>query len=155
MMDAPRYLLDTNIFNMIEDGRLDPSILDGATLYATHVQIDEFKQCSRSERTAALLSRFHDLGPEKIETAGLVWDVSRWDEACWGSEELLQKVFDRITELDSHARKRARDPVKNCWRDALLASTAIYRGIVLLTADANLATAAEQFGATVRLIQSR
>lgn len=37
------YMFDTNIFNNILDGKVDPSLLDGKGCFATHVQHDEIQ----------------------------------------------------------------------------------------------------------------
>lgn len=102
----PRYMLDTNVFNHVLDGKVDVSALAGKDLVATHIQRDELTNTKDQVRRAALLEVFNELTPDQAVTSSAVadisvadgaaasvggvvpsetaiWGVSRWGQAKW------------------------------------------------------------------------
>jgi len=48
------YLLDTNVFNDVLDGKISLSKLAGRRVFATHIQHDELNNTPNQQRRAAL-----------------------------------------------------------------------------------------------------
>src|SRR5512142_1596932 len=86
------YMLDTNVFNRILDGVVEPSFPAGGRIVVTHVQRDELAATRNDTRREALLDVFHEVAPDRVPTASAVWGVSRWDEASWSNAEAYAKV---------------------------------------------------------------
>jgi predicted nucleic acid-binding protein len=142
---ADGYMLDTNVFNDVADGKISLEAFDSHRVFATHVQLDELS-ASKSERAAALLKEFERIGPTEVSTTSATWDASKWDQSGWTPEDgCYQKISARLHELDVQAGKKHRD-WKNPVRDALIADTAIRRGLVVVTGDENLRCVVEEFG---------
>ena len=123
------YMLDTNVFNSVLDGKTDLASLAGKRLVATHVQCDEINNTKDETRRKNLLSIFGITLQEPTES--LVWDVSRWGEAKWGADD--GKFTAMHQELDKLNKRK-----KNNIQDILIAETSIRNGWVLITADADL-----------------
>lgn len=158
----PRYMLDTNVFNHVLDGKIDAARLAARDLVATHVQYDELEQTKDESRRAALLAVFHKLTPEQAVTASavagvsvaggasasgskvvptesMVWNVSRWDQAKWGADDGLFEAM--RTELDALNKRK-----KNNAQDILIAETAAKNGWVLVTSDSDLFAVVTKYG---------
>ena len=133
------YILDTNIFNHIVEGKVDVSTLfHGPPLYATHIQLDEIKETTDKEKQSQLKKLFSELPQDSLPTASFVLDVSRLGQARLSSGELYEKLRGRLEKLG----RRKRSNIK----DALIAETAIKAGLVLVTHDRHLFKAATEFG---------
>lgn len=141
------YVLDTNIFNWLIDGRIQPADLpvDGDYV-ATHVQIDELNKTGDADRRAMLFLKFAEIRPKVVPTESTVWDVSRWDQAKWGNGDVYQRLK---AELDILNKAKP-----NNIFDALIAEVAIVNGYTLLTADSDLAKTVDRHGCAVRLYES-
>jgi hypothetical protein len=110
------YMLDTNVFNYVLDGKIDVADLQKYQLVATHVQRDELRNTKDDTRRESLLKIFEELTPDMesttnmvagisvagaacagsngvIRTESAVWGVSRWGGAKWGSND---GVFDAM-----------------------------------------------------------
>ncbi len=125
------YMFDTNIFNEILDQKIDVTSITNASLYVTHIQLNEIQATKREERRNQLLQTFHEVDKEAIATESAVWDVSEWDNAKWGSKNgLYQPIVKRLGEFN---KKK-----KNNTQDALIAETAIVNNQTLVTNDEDL-----------------
>ncbi len=60
------YMLDTNVFNHLLDGKVDITCLKGRRLIATHIQRDEISNTENEVRRADLLSIFEFLTEEQV-----------------------------------------------------------------------------------------
>jgi len=162
MNDADCLMLDTNVFNHVLDGQLDPERLRGTRLVATHVQRDEIMATGNEERRAALMGLFEDFVPQRapttsavagvsmageasasasgvVPTESMVWDVSRWDEAKWSREdEVFTAMLGELNALNGGK--------KNNVKDVLIAETALRNGWTLVTDDADLTRVASKYG---------
>jgi predicted nucleic acid-binding protein len=158
----PCYILDTNVFNHVLDGKVDPARLGGIGLVATHVQRDELQKTKDESRRHKLLAVFQELFPDQTVTASavagvsgadgasasstkvvptesIVWDVSIWDQAKWGGDD---GVFEQMkSELDAMNKRK-----KNNAHDILIAETAVKNGWVLVTSDADLFAVVTKYG---------
>ncbi len=125
-------MFDTVIFNRIVDGFLDVSVLMGKVdVYVTHIQRDELNSTSNAKRRELLQKTFHEVSAETVPTESAVFDVSRFDEARFGTEDGLYLKIK--VALDAKKLKQ------NNIQDALIAETAIVNGFTLVTDDRQLA----------------
>ena len=136
------YMLDTNIFGWLIDGKLDGNDLpiDGKFVL-THVQFDEINRTKDSDRRARLLERVSSLSPTKVPVESMVWGTAKWNEWKWGDGDLYQKIKDG---LDEKNRGRTSNVA-----DAMIGEAAIKNDYVLVTADNDFSELAAEFGATV------
>jgi predicted nucleic acid-binding protein len=126
------YVVDTNIFNDLLDGRiLIKDLPNDGSYIATHVQIDEINNTKNGERRAQLFLMFAKLRPEIVPTESLVWDVSRWDEGKFSDGVLFEQLKQELDALNNSK--------PNNSKDVLIAEVAIVNGFTLLTADKDLA----------------
>lgn len=155
------YMLDTNVFNDVLDGRVEIERLRPHRLYATHIQRDEIGKTRDEARREALLAVFNELmtdmtptssavagvsvagaacaGESVVPTEGAVWDVSKWGYAKWGEGG---SELDRLRRALDERNKGKRNNVQ----DVLIAQTALRNGMTLLTRDADLMSVAKAFG---------
>jgi predicted nucleic acid-binding protein len=125
------YMFDTNIFNYVIDGEVDvSSLVGGPALYATHIQVDELERTPDKQRKAQLKQLFSEIPQEPVPTESGVYGTSRWDKFKYGNGELRSKLEKRLKELGGQDKSNV--------RDALIAETAIERGLGLVTHDRNL-----------------
>ena len=158
----PCYMLDTNVFNHVLDGKIALTTLVGKNLVVTHVQRDELARTPDEARRNALLKIFAELisdqaaasgrvadisatgvVPESsggvVPTESLVWNVSRWGQANWGTND------------DMFANMKADlDALNKCKRnndhDILIAETAVRNKFILITSDVDLLTIVRNYG---------
>jgi rRNA-processing protein FCF1 len=143
VVPVPAFMVDTCVFNWLLDGKIQRAALPSGGRFAiTHIQMDELNKIQDEERRVRLSLLVHaTMKCEVIPTQTFVFDVSRWDHACWGDGELFNKIRD---ELDAANKRR-----KSNTQDALIAETAIQNGYTLITADGGLKWAAEKHGGVV------
>jgi predicted nucleic acid-binding protein len=144
--DAP-YMLDTNVFNDVLDGKISPMALTGHRLLVIGVQLAELNATRNSARRADLRAVFEEISPSNERAASFAWGIegAGWDEAYWndGSGN-FQRIFARLAELDFQKKKDRGD--LNKMRDILIAETAIKNHAVLVTRDCNLRRVVSEFG---------
>lgn len=139
-MPSNKYVLDTNIFNRILDGRLSINDLpSGAEFFATHVQIEEINQTNDTERRALLFLIFAEIRPSIVSTESFALGVSRIGHAKISKRDNLAKLVQM--DLDTLNGGKA-----NNIKDALIAEVAAVHECVLLTADHHLAQVAKKHG---------
>ena len=146
MMSA--YMLDTNVFNNVLDGKIPVEEFRGLRVLATHVQCDELNETAVKDptRAVALLNVFNQIEPDVKSTSSAIWDVSKSDQSSWSNEDgILKSMLDRLRELDAATGKKHRD-ARNPRRDALIAETAIKNKAILISGDQNLRRVVEEFG---------
>ena len=125
-----RLLLDTNIVNRMADDAEEVSLAlrvaqdaGRCQVLITHVQTDEISETKDEQRRALLVAVLAFVNARLEPTAGFVLDVSRLGMARLDFAEPIETV--RGVNF-KHSR------------DALLASTAVEEGAVLVTADVPL-----------------
>lgn len=139
------YMLDTNLFNYVLDGKLSVQPLRGRHLVVTHIQHDELS-AAKGHRADDLREVIKAIAPEQIATELAVWDVSAWDQSKYSAEDgVLEKMLARLRELDAASGKRSRNPF-NQDRDALIAETTVKNSLTLISGDANLRQVTMEFG---------
>jgi hypothetical protein len=142
------FFLDTNVFILLsglDSG--DLAILSGAlagnkiALCMSHVQIDE-QNCQEFSdyrlKIEDALRKFTERGIEIIvePTNEVVWDVSRFDLARFGSEELSKIDKALRKEIEKCERKKDKT-VSNIAKDALIALSSLNHDF-FVTADSCL-----------------
>ena len=137
-----RIMLDSNVHDLIAAdqavlGALRKCIDEGRLkLISTHVQRDELSRTSEPKRTA--LMAMYGL-TEGVSTTGAVWDVSRWDECSWASDEVSASIRALMAGNPKHAE------------DALIAATAACEADVLVTNETRLASKVQRAGLSVKI----
>jgi hypothetical protein len=132
-----RIMLDSNVHDLIvADQAAKAAILkriaDGRLrLISTHVQRDELSLAPLPKRDALLA--IYELG-DSVQTTGAVWDVSRWDQSTYGSDEVNASIEALMAGNPSHAE------------DALIAATAAGEADVLVTNETRLASKIQRAG---------
>ena len=141
-----KYIFDTNIFNRILDGKIDPSKLSNKDCYVTHVQFDEIHATKDKNRRMRLEGIFSQVLSTQLPTESFVLDVSRLDEAKLSNGAMYGRFLQRLNELNKSK--------PNNVQDALIGETALTNGIALVTEDKNLAQIITEFGGSVCDLQS-
>ena len=127
------YVIDTNIFNQLVDGKITPKNLPvDAPYIATHIQIDEINNTKNSERRAQFFLMFAKIQAQIVPTESFIFDISRWDEGKWSDGQLFGKMKQELDFLNKSKSNNA--------RDVLISEVAIINGFTLITADSDLAT---------------
>ena len=140
------YMLDTNIFNRLFEGRLAISDLPSDDeFFATSIQIQELNQTKDDVHRAALNTRFSELGPTLDQIKTTLWDFAGWGEGGWSA---VGEYFEKIrSELDSLNKKK-----KSNSADALIGEVSISNHHILITTDKHLAEVVERHGGAVMKI---
>lgn len=137
------YMLDTNIFNRLVEGRLAIRDLPSDDeFFATSIQIQELNQTKDDIHREALNARFSELGPTLDQIKTTLWDFSGWGEGGWSA---VGEYFEKIrSELDSLNKKK-----KSNTADALIGEVSLSNHHMLITTDKDLATVVEKMGGKV------
>jgi predicted nucleic acid-binding protein len=159
---SARYMLDTNVFNHVLDGRLDATLLEGRSLFVTHIQHDEIQSTKDESRRGALMKIFDNVlqvqAPTSTMVAGVsvaggacasaegvlatesnVGGISRWGQAKWGTKDNIFEDMRR--DLDALNKGK-----KNNAQDILIAETALRNKLVLVTSDVDLFQIMSKYG---------
>ncbi len=139
------YLLDTNIFNQLLDGRIaEVDLPSDAQLLATYIQLQEIKNTKCQDRRNSLEQKFIEVDPKTVPVETSLWNVTPWGEGRYGGgNELFVSL---LKELDEMNKAKA-----NNYADALIAEVVLLNGYALITADQDLANLVESRGGrTVR-----
>lgn len=140
-----KLMLDTNIFNLVCDGEIDPKAFKAHQLISTHVQFDELNRTKCTSRRDDLRQHFEIIAPATVPTENFVLDISQWDWIKWPDEDSnYQSMLDRLRELDKKSKKKCK--LDNQRRDILIAETAVKSNCVLVSDDGNLRAVTEEFG---------
>ena len=137
------YILDTNIFNRLLDGRIlfDNLPTDGP-FFATNIQKDEINNTKDDNRRKDLLHKFHEIANSfLLPTETFVSDVSHVDADKCGGGILFNRIKKSLNSLNNSKR--------NNIQDALIAEVSIINNYCLVTADKDLASVTNEFGGKV------
>jgi len=144
---AEAYMLDTNVFDRVLEGRISLSSFGGRRLLVIGIQRDELSKAKDPRRTE-LLATFAAINPTVVPAASMHWNIegAGLDQACWNDGSgTFDKMLDRLRALDAKKKKKPRDPL-NQPRDILIAETAIKDGATLVSDDCNLRQVVSEFG---------
>ena len=145
MIGFDRYMLDTNVFNAVLDGKLLPTF-PGRVL-VTAVQLGELNATRIPERKAALLDTFEEVNPKSLKASSFAFDIegAGFDQAYWNDGTgRFEKMLERLRQLDKEKNKK--DDPANQTRDILIAETALKNDAVLVSNDSNLRQVIVEFG---------
>jgi predicted nucleic acid-binding protein len=137
-----KFVLDTNVFNRVLDGRFTLSEIPDATGFvASQVQFCELGKTRDPVRRAALLETFHHINAE-TQPAAFSFDIpgAGWDEGKWTDGQCASSLRSDLEALK---------PKFNNWHDALIAEVALTNGFGLVTGDRNLEIVATKHGVRV------
>jgi hypothetical protein len=132
-----RIMLDSNVHDLIAANSavldaIQARIADGRLkLVSTHIQRDELSLAPKPKR-AGLLA-INDLA-ECVSTNGAMFDVSRFDECNWGSDDTNAAMVAMMAGNTEHAE------------DALIVATAAELADVLITNDVRLKSKTDRAG---------
>jgi hypothetical protein len=135
-----RIMLDSNVHDLIvADQQLKEAVLkriaDGRLkLIGSHVQRDELSLAPLPKRNELLA--IYELS-DVAQTTGAVWDVSRWDQSTYGSDEVNTLIDALMCGNPKHAE------------DALIAATAAGEADLLVTNETRLASKIQRAGFAV------
>lgn len=141
MADDLGYMLDTNIFNHILDGKIAISLFEGKKLYTTHLQRDELNNTPCIKRRDDLLGIFNELHQDNLTTVGAIAGISV--VGCCsptGSDDILGKMLGMLNEINKKGVKTGSNA-----KDCLIARTALQHGYTLVTNDQKLLKVASCF----------
>jgi hypothetical protein len=142
---ANGLMLDTTVFNhVLRDGIELSRIPLDTPLYVTHIQRDEINALEKNPaKRAQLLVVFNGIPTTSVATESAVWDVSKLDEAKWGSSDdgLFEKLLSGL-----NGRNKGKE---NNNRDVLIAETAIRNGYILVSDDVDLSQVVREHGGQV------
>jgi len=142
-----KYVVDTNIFNHLLDGRLPSSALPvNGEFIATNVQRCELERTSDGSRRAELLKTFCRVMSDIVPTESFAFDIpgSGFDESRWSDGKNVSTLK---CALDARNNQKT-----NNWQDAIIAEVALVHGYGLITSDHDLAVVAKQQGIHVHYL---
>src|SRR5687768_2403739 len=134
-----KYVVDTNIFNKLVDGKLLPNDLPSDREFiATHLQIDEINNIKdkNKERRAQLSIMFATIAPTLVPTESFFIGVSRIGQGKLGDGDSFEAIKKDLDTLNSKK--------PNNVQDALIAEVAYVNNFTLLTSDYHLAEIAKK-----------
>lgn len=120
------YMLDTNIYNHLLDGGIDPEALPNVPIFHTFNQPDEIQNTNKIDRRNQLLSFFQACDPSETMVTSFVLGNARLDKTQLGDGVLFSEIRKR---LDSRKKK------DNNLIDALIAESSYLNGLTLVTDD--------------------
>ncbi len=138
------YMLDTNLFNDVLDGRISSASFAGARLLAIGVQVAELRATKNAERRARLIEVFETISPNVVPAASFAFDIegAGWDQACWNDGSgRFEKMLDRLQSMDAKGKSGP-----NQVRDILIAETAIKMQANLVSGDRNHRQVCVEYG---------
>lgn len=137
-----KYMLDTNIFNiLLDEGVVFENLPNDGQFIATSMQIWEINQTKNELKRQKLLDKFHEISPKKVPTVTALWGVTSWNEGCYGNGEQYQVILEKLNSKNNSK--------KNNHIDALIAETAMSLNAVLITSDKDLSAVITDLGGLV------
>lgn len=141
------FLLDTNIFNHLVEGKIKKEDLPlEFPTFVTTIQYDEISKCTDDSKRSYLMSWLRTLPDDVVPLETLVWDVGHWDNAKFSDGEMYKKL---LSSLESKKKRKNNANI----HDALLGETAIIGDMVLVTNDRDLADVVKLHGGFVRSVK--
>jgi hypothetical protein len=141
-----RYVLDTNIFNRVVEGKLAITDLPSDGVFcASEVQINEIGKTKDHVKRTQLEETFQKIGPQISERKTTLWGNGGWGTGTWNMEG---KYFDTILkELRNLHPKKSSDV-----EDALIGEISITENCVLISTDKDLIAVVKQLGGQTCLL---
>lgn len=140
-----KYMVDTNIFNHIVEGKITHDDLpsDGS-YFVTYIQYDELKLPDyENEKKKRNLDLFEIIPKEELHLHTTLCGFARVGKTALGNGELYTEIKNKLDEK----RKKA-----NNFKDALIGEVAIEKGMILLTHDQDFLDVVNELGGIARRI---
>ena len=131
------FMFDTNIFNHLLDGGVDPDTFPNVLIYCTFEQYEELQKTTDIDRREKLLSFFQLCDPSETTISTFVLGNARLGKTELGEGILYKKIFEK---LDSKKKKT------NNYIDALIAESSYLNSLTLVTEDKNLMATCLEMG---------
>lgn len=147
------FLLDTNVFNHVIEGKIQLSALPSEfSIFVTHVQRDELdrwnpKSDAEFQKKMQVTDLFTSLPDAIIPTETTVLGISVLGQSKLGDGEKYRKIFEYLEALKP---KR----VAANQADALIGEVALEVGLELVTGDGDLRDIVVSLGGVVRDLRS-
>ena len=103
------YMLDTNIFNGILDGKISVESFEGHHLNVIGVQAGELRATKNEERNSNLLTIFHEIDSTLLFASSFALDIegAGLDQAYFNDNSgTFEKMLAKLKELDSNKKTR-------------------------------------------------
>lgn len=141
------YMLDTNIFNRLVEGRLEISDLPSDDeFFATSIQIQELNATSNEHQRATLIGKFSEISPKIDAIKTSLWGYASFGESAWGAEgDHYEKIKAELDFLNKNKPSNA--------ADALIGEVSISNHHTLVTTDQYLADVVQRYGGKVRRVE--
>lgn len=144
---AQAFMLDTNVFNRVLDGIIQPPDKTGCRFLVTGVQADECRATLCPTRRAALLQTIEVISPELCSASSSCFGIegAGFGQAEWNDGSgRFDAMLARLNVLD----KKQKTPAQhlNQIRDIVIAETALKLGATLVSDDGNLRQVLSEFG---------
>jgi predicted nucleic acid-binding protein len=139
-----RYMLDTNVFNAVADGKVAAASFANHRLLVTGIQADELRATKTAERREELLAIYKEISPTPLPASTFAFNIegAGFDQAHWNDGSgTFEKMLSRLQQLDPTSKN-----LLNQLRDILIAETAIKNKTTLVSGDSNLRQVASEFG---------
>lgn len=142
------FLLDTNIFNHLIEGKILISDLPtDFPIIVTHLQRDEIMRCPDLVKKSHLYGLLKTLTDIEVPLETAVCGIARAGHARVGSGQIYRQILEELI-------KRKRRKFNANEHDALLGEVAIKNQFVLITHDRDLGEIVQSLGGHVRSIVS-
>lgn len=143
-----KYVLDTNIFNRIVEGKL--SFLDlpsDGKFFASNIQLQELNNTKCKTKQRQLIRTFEEIGPTLSECLTTLWGRGVWGQGSWSQEGDYYKKILADLQLHHKPKKLSSD-----INDALIGEISITEKCTLISTDRDLLNAVSKLGGSVRFL---
>jgi putative transcriptional regulator len=141
------YMLDTNVFNDLLEGKISLASFADRCLFIVGVQADELRATQGIQRRAALLDKLVEVDPTTTLASTFAFDIegAGFNQACWNDGSgTFELMLARLQQLDGKTSNERNH--KNQLRDILIAETAIKNCAILISSDVKLRQVVSEFG---------
>ena len=141
-----RYVLDTNIFNRVVEGKLTITDLPSDGVFcASAVQLNEIGKTKDPVKRTQLEETFQKIGPQISECKTTLWDYDGWDTGTW---DMKGEHYDALLE---GLRNLHKDKLSD-FGDALIGEISITENCVLISTDKDLISVINRLGGQTCLL---
>ena len=135
-----RYMVDTNIFSQIAEGKLQVEMLPkDSSLYVTYIQWQEIMATNSIDKRDMILEKYNIISPVMLPTGSFLAGISSAGTAGAGAGQLQMKVLKLLNS------KKTRKNNSNV-HDSLIGEAAIIHKMILITNDDDLRDVIAQLG---------
>ena len=98
------YMLDTNLFNRVVDGKISAAAFAGRRVFVIGIQAAELQATRTPERRAALLAAFEKINPATVPASSFLLGIegAGLGQAEWNDGSgIFEKMLNRLQALVS------------------------------------------------------